>query len=56
VHRCPRVLGQVPGEHFLYEVVLWDQAGNARELLGTAFGGSTDFGALFPTTKISLVP
>jgi hypothetical protein len=38
------VLGHVPGEYLLYEIVLVDHAGNARELLSTAFGGSTDFG------------
>lgn len=50
------VLGHVPGEYYLYEIVLVDHAGNARELLSTAFGGATDFSALFPATKIVLKP
>jgi hypothetical protein len=50
------VLGQVPGEYLLYEIVLVDRAGNARELLSTVFGGSTDFGSLFPGTTLTLKP
>lgn len=50
------VLGQVPGDYILYEVVLVDHAGNARQLLSTAFGGTTDFGALMGNTTIKLSP
>jgi hypothetical protein len=50
------VLGHVPGEYQLYEVVLWDQAGNTRELVSKDYGGTTDFSTLFPTTKITLKP
>jgi hypothetical protein len=50
------VVGQMPGEYLLYEVVVIDQAGNMRELLSTVFGGTIDFSALFPTTKITLTP
>ncbi len=50
------VLGHVPGEYLLYEVVLVDHAGNAREVLSTVFGGSTDFSTLFTNTKITLKP
>ena len=49
-------LGHVPGEYLLYEVNLIDHAGNIRNLLSTAFGGTTDFGALMGNTKISLTP
>jgi hypothetical protein len=49
-------LGHVPGEYLLYEIVLVDHAGNARELLSTAFGGTTDFGSLFPSTTLTLKP
>jgi hypothetical protein len=50
------VLGQSPGEYLLSAILLWDQAGNVRELVSTAFGGSTNFGKFFPTTKITLQP
>jgi hypothetical protein len=50
-------LGDAPGEYLLYEVVLIDHAGNARELLSTAFGGATDFSVLFTGgTSILLKP
>jgi hypothetical protein len=49
-------LGHVPGEYQLYEVVLWDQAGNMRELVSKDYAGTTDFSTLFPTTKITLKP
>lgn len=42
--------------HSLYEVILVDHAGNARTLLNTAFGGSTDFSALMVNTTIKLTP
>lgn len=50
------MLGQAPGDYVLYEVVLVDHAGNARQLLSTAFGGTTDFGALMGNTTIKLSP
>lgn len=51
------VLGDAPGDYFLYEVDLIDHAGNWRSLLSTAFGGTTDFGALISGgTKIQLKP
>lgn len=49
-------LGHVPGDYQLYSVVLWDQAGNLRELVDIAQGGTTDFSTLFPTTKLTLKP
>lgn len=49
-------LGHVPGDYQLYGVVLWDQAGNMRELYDIAYGGTTDFGTLFPSTKLTLKP
>jgi hypothetical protein len=49
-------LGHVPGEYLLYELNLIDHAGNIRNLLSTAFGGTTDFGALMGNTKITLTP
>jgi hypothetical protein len=49
-------LGHVPGDYLLYEVNLIDHAGNIRSLLSTAFGGSTDFGALMGNTTIKLTP
>lgn len=49
-------LGDQPGDYVLYEVILVDHAGNARTLLNTAFGGSTDFSALMVNTTIKLTP
>lgn len=49
-------LGHVPGVYHLYSVVVYDQAGNFRELVSTFFGGSTNFAAMMPTTTITLAP
>lgn len=49
-------LGHVPGEYDLCEIVVWDQAGNGRVLASTACGGTTDFGTMFPTSKITVKP
>lgn len=48
--------GDAPGTYLLYEVILIDHAGNARSLLSTAFGGTTDFGALMGKTTITVTP
>lgn len=50
------VLGQSPGDYVLSAVLLWDQAGNVRELVSTAFGGTTNFGKYFASTRITLKP
>lgn len=48
--------GNPPGDYILKKVVVSDHAGNETELLSTLFGGTTDFGTLFPTTVIKLKP
>jgi hypothetical protein len=48
--------GNVPGDYELQSVYVYDQAGNYASYLGTKFGGTTDFGAMFPATKIMLSP
>lgn len=44
------------GDYHLRTVYLVDYAGNETKLVGTEFGGTTDFGAYFPSTIITIKP
>lgn len=48
--------GLVPGDYHLRTFQINDYGGNHLFLMGSEFGGPTDFSAYFPSTKITLTP
>ena len=53
----PGQYGAPAGSYQLRSLLVLDNAGNATNLTSTAFGGETDFGALFPGgTTIVVTP